>query len=130
MGRFVLAKNDAMDALELQPTSFKAHRTLARVQLALGFLEEALTEFELALNACVSEAESASILPELANAQSALDGLNVQTYYELLGVTRDATSADITKAYRKASLVYHHDKVRKSTTWYRPLVSTKSLACV
>jgi len=34
-----------------------------------------------------------------------------QTYYEILGVKEDATLQAITKAYRKATLLYHSDRV-------------------
>ena len=33
--------------------------------------------------------------------------------FEILGVGRDATDKDIKKAYRKLSLQYHPDKVRR-----------------
>ena len=35
-------------------------------------------------------------------------------YYEILGISKDASLSDIKKAYRALSLKYHPDKVRES----------------
>lgn len=40
-----------------------------------------------------------------------MNGYYEVDYYEVLGVARDATTAEIRKAYRKLALSHHPDKV-------------------
>ncbi|KAG8871010.1 hypothetical protein FRB97_009181, partial [Tulasnella sp. 331] len=109
MDKFALASNNALAALELQPTFFKACRTLARVQLALGFYEDAVVAFRSASQTAggASNAEHASIVQELSQAEAALQRQAFMDHYALLGISRTASRSEATKAYRQASMMYH-----------------------
>jgi hypothetical protein len=56
----------------------------------------------------------------LAYTQSSMASLKPFDPFEILNVPRDASDRDIKKAYRKLSLVYHPDKVRRAAHSDRP----------
>lgn len=45
--------------------------------------------------------------------QASMSSMKPFDPFEILGVPREANERDIKKAYRKLSLVYHPDKVRR-----------------
>lgn len=131
MKKFVVAALDALAALELQPTFFKAYRTLGRVRLALGFYEDAVATFRSAVQASggISDAEHASIVQELDQAEAALQRLAFMDHYALLGIARTATPSEVTKAYRKASMIYHPDKVCQRGSQHQYALTAANSPC-
>ncbi|KAG8988410.1 hypothetical protein FRB94_006459 [Tulasnella sp. JGI-2019a] len=109
------ALEDTLVALELQPSNFKALRTQGRIRMAQEEYEEAVRDFKRAQEACSSSdeggsADMKSIADELRKAEVALKRSKEKDYYKILNVARDATDAEIKKAYRRESLLHHPDK--------------------
>jgi hypothetical protein len=111
---------DTEASLVLQPGSFKALRTRARIRLHKEQYEDAIADF----NAAIEQAEFESaggdvrtLRTELKRAEAALKRSKTKDYYKILGIARDCNEADIKKAYRRESLKHHPDKVLTS----RPL---------
>lgn len=88
MERHGRALTDATIALELRPNSYKALRTQARVRLAQGYYEDAITIFKSALQACSSEenavTDQKAIEGELKQAEAKLARRETKNYYEIL----------------------------------------------
>ncbi|RDB27715.1 DnaJ subfamily C member 7 [Hypsizygus marmoreus] len=106
-----LADTDA--SLTLVPTSFKALRTRARLNVHLEKYDAAITDFKSAIQQAHSEgsdAEVRALKSELKKAEAALKRSKTKDYYKILGVTRDCTEVDIRKAYRRETLKHHPDK--------------------
>ncbi|KAI9509137.1 hypothetical protein F5148DRAFT_1275432 [Russula earlei] len=104
---------DTEASLVLQPGSFKALRTRARIRLHKEQYDDAIADFRSALEQ--AEFESAdgdvrSLRGELKRAEAALKRSKTKDYYKVLGVPRDCNEADIKKAYRRESLKHHPDK--------------------
>jgi len=108
-----LADTDA--SLALLPTSFKALRTRARIDLHLEKYDASIADFKSAIQQAKMEGNSTdndvrALQTELKKAEAALKRSKTKDYYKILGVARDCGEADIKKGYRRESLKHHPDK--------------------
>ncbi|KAH9950857.1 protein prenylyltransferase [Amylocystis lapponica] len=104
---------DTEASLVLNPASFKALRTRARINLHLEKFESAVSDFKTAIEQAEfegSDADVRALRTELKKAEAALKRSKTKDYYKILGVSRDCTEVEIKKAYRKESLKHHPDK--------------------
>ncbi|KAF9233480.1 hypothetical protein BU15DRAFT_80089 [Melanogaster broomeanus] len=107
------ALSDTEASLSLTPTSFKALRTRARINLHLEKFDAAVTDFKSSIQQAEFEnadGDVRSLRIELKKAEAALKRSKTKDYYKILGVPRGCSEADIKKGYRRESLKHHPDK--------------------
>ncbi|KAJ3489877.1 hypothetical protein NLI96_g1826 [Meripilus lineatus] len=113
LGRHEDALADTEDSLVLNPASFKALRTRARINLHLEKYDASVADFKSAIEQAEFEGSSADVKAlktELKKAELALKRSKTKDYYKILGVSRDCSETEIKKAYRRESLKHHPDK--------------------
>ncbi|KAA1470108.1 DnaJ-domain-containing protein [Dentipellis sp. KUC8613] len=104
---------DTEASLALYPSSFKALRTRARINLHLEQFDASVADFKSAIEQAEfegSDADVRSLRAELRKAEAALKRSKTKDYYKILGVSRECTEVEIKKAYRRESLKHHPDK--------------------
>ncbi|KAF8638763.1 hypothetical protein AX17_001979 [Amanita inopinata Kibby_2008] len=106
---------DTEASLTLVPTSFKALRTRARINLHLEKYDACVADFKSAIQqaqteSTATEADVRGLRSELKKAEVALKRSKTKDYYKILGLSKDCTDSDIKKAYRRESLKHHPDK--------------------
>ncbi|KAG6829473.1 hypothetical protein H0H87_011344 [Tephrocybe sp. NHM501043] len=104
---------DTEASLAIVPTSFKALRTRARLNLHFEKCDASIADFKSAIENAGGEATEADIRAlrgELKKAEAALKRSKTKDYYKILGIARDCSESDIKKAYRRESLKHHPDK--------------------
>ncbi|QRV73713.1 DnaJ domain protein [Ceratobasidium sp. AG-Ba] len=108
------ALEDTNASLALNPDSYKALRTRARIQLELEHYEEAVRDFKAASEAADNEGAAAgevrALAQEARQAEVQLKRSKTKDYYKILNINKDATESEIKKAYRRESLLHHPDK--------------------
>ena len=81
------ALQDITTSLDLNPTSFKALRTRARIHMHFEKFDAAIADFNSALELADNSAEQKSIQAELRKAEAALKRSKTKDYYKILGKT-------------------------------------------
>lgn len=112
---------DTDASLLLFPTSFKALRTRARINLHLEKYDGAVGDFKSAIEQAGIEGTDADVKAlkaELKKAEAALKRSKTKDYYKILGIPRDCSEVEIKKGYRRESLKHHPDKVRGVLRFY------------
>ncbi|KIM90142.1 hypothetical protein PILCRDRAFT_811871 [Piloderma croceum F 1598] len=107
------ALDDTEASLLLYPTSFKALRTRARINLHLEKYDVSVSDFKQAIEQAGIEGTDADVKAlrgELRKAEAALKRSKTKDYYKILGIPRDCAEIEIKKAYRRESLKHHPDK--------------------
>jgi DnaJ family protein C protein 7 len=117
LSRYDDALVDTDASLLLQPGSFKALRTRARIRLHKEQYEDAIADFRSALKQAESESADRDVRAlrgEIECAEEALRRSSKKDYYKILGLACDCNEADIKMAYKREALKHHPDKVRRA----------------
>uniref|UniRef100_A0A8D8UDQ7 DnaJ homolog subfamily C member 7 n=1 Tax=Cacopsylla melanoneura TaxID=428564 RepID=A0A8D8UDQ7_9HEMI len=111
MGKYNEAIADCTLALEKDPNYLKALIRRSKCFYELGQYKECVQDAEK-INKMDSSRENRAFLED---AKRLLKRSEVKDYYKILGVTKNASSDDIKKAYRKRALVHHPDRHTNAT---------------
>ena len=105
------AVQDCTNALVLNSKHLKALLLRARCQYDMKNFEKCVEDYEKALK--IEKSKKTERL--LKEAKIALKKSKRKSYYEILGIDKNATETEIKKAYKKQALAHHPDKHANGT---------------
>ena len=110
--------SDCTKAIGLDEGYFKAYMRRASSNLLIGEAEnckKALRDYQSALDIASTEEQKKDLKKKVQLAQVQLKRAGRKDFYKIIGVSRDATEAEIKKSYRKMALKWHPDRHASST---------------
>lgn len=110
--------SDCASAIALDDEYSKAYMRRAASNLVIGGkpeCESAIRDYEKASELAKSDEAGQDIEHKLQSARVQLKRASRKDFYKIIGVPRDATDAELKKAYRKLALKWHPDRHGKSS---------------
>jgi DnaJ family protein C protein 7 len=105
--KFDRALEDCNLAISYSPDYTRAYLRRANVQMKLENYEEALHDYNKVKQLDPSNRD---IDAHMRTAQAKTKQTKKKDYYQILGLEKNATEADIRKSFRKLSMIWHPDK--------------------
>eukprot|EP00518_Triparma_eleuthera_P004975 CAMPEP_0182456082 /NCGR_PEP_ID=MMETSP1319-20130603/2026_1 /TAXON_ID=172717 /ORGANISM="Bolidomonas pacifica, Strain RCC208" /LENGTH=511 /DNA_ID=CAMNT_0024654257 /DNA_START=121 /DNA_END=1653 /DNA_ORIENTATION=+ len=108
---------DCTEAVRLDPTYAKAYMRRATSRMVMGEkedIEEAIRDYE-AYGRLKGDEAAREVQGKVRAAKVQLKRASRKDFYKILAVPKDATEAEIKKAYRKLALKHHPDRHATST---------------
>jgi DnaJ homolog subfamily C member 7 len=99
-------------AIKMNKKYAKALVKRGEVNMALGEYNDAIRDFS---EASEHDSNGFGVQQKLKDAQAKAKASKKKDYYKILGVEKNATDAEIRKAYKKAALKWHPDKNQNGT---------------
>ncbi|KAL4447161.1 hypothetical protein ABPG74_014013 [Tetrahymena malaccensis] len=100
------ALEDVNKSIELDESYFRAYLRRADIKMKMGDFDSAIFDYQK-----VKELDASQNVDQLIKeAKIQAKQAKKKDYYKILGVERDASDKEITKAYRKLALKWHPDK--------------------
>jgi len=108
--RFAEGLKDIDSALKLDSSPSRIFITRARLHVGLELYEEAIEDFNTIWKLDISTLTAAEREGLKSEIQRAALCIQRKTYYQILGLTRTCTAAEIKKAFHRESLKHHPDR--------------------
>lgn len=113
LGQFADALSSAGTAVGVAPRYVKARSRLATIYVELGMYDDAVAAYGAMLELPLEATEASQSRAGLAAATQKAKQSHPVDWIKLLGVSPNASAAEMKKAYRQLALAHHPDKANK-----------------